>query len=41
MSALPPESYEPLALRAGAHAFIAKEELAAKLPAVLREHARP
>jgi len=37
MSALPPESYEALALRAGAHAFVAKENLGAQLPAMLRE----
>lgn len=37
MSALPPESYEPLALKAGAHGFIAKEHLRTKLPALLRE----
>ena len=37
MSALPPESYEALALKAGAHKFIAKERLATQLPAVLRE----
>lgn len=37
MSALPPESYEALALRAGAHAFLAKENLGARLPPLLRE----
>jgi len=39
MSALPPQSYEALALRAGAHAFLAKEHLGAQLPAMLREQA--
>ncbi|MBV8757509.1 MAG: response regulator transcription factor [Deltaproteobacteria bacterium] len=32
-----PEAYEPLALKAGAHAFVAKEQLSTKLPALLRE----
>lgn len=36
ISALPPASYEPLALRAGAHAFIPKERLG-ELPAMLRD----
>lgn len=37
VSAMPPQSYEALALRAGAHAFLAKEDLDAQLPALLRE----
>ena len=36
-SSLPTESYEPLALRAGAHVFVAKEQIEARLPALLRE----
>ena len=31
------DSYESIALRAGAHAFIAKDQLTARLPALLRE----
>lgn len=34
------DSYETIALRAGAHAFIAKDQLTARLPALLRERAR-